>query len=121
MAVRLVENRLKRTAMVLLAAAILLTISTVNCAPSPVKVVAISASGDGSAYVLKSDGSVWAWGSNAVGQLGNGSINYSPVPVKVQGLTGVTAIAAGLDSAYALKSDGTGLGLGGQPTRRTGY
>jgi len=36
-----------------------------------------------SAYVLKTDGTVWAWGDNAYGQLGNGTTTDSAVPVQV--------------------------------------
>ena len=36
--------------------------------------------------VLKNDGTVWAWGFNANGQLGNGTLKDSNVPVQVQGL-----------------------------------
>ncbi|MFI5176757.1 MAG: RCC1 domain-containing protein, partial [Terriglobia bacterium] len=57
-------------------------------------VVAVAAGG-GSTYVIKSDGTVWAWGSNQRGQLGDGTIIDSLIPVQVQGLTGVQAVAAG--------------------------
>jgi alpha-tubulin suppressor-like RCC1 family protein len=57
---------------------------------------------------LKSDGSVWAWGANDDGQLGNGTTKGSLVPTRVTNLArGVTAIAAGWDSGVALKSDGS--------------
>lgn len=72
----------------------------VAAAPS---VIAIAA-GWGNGYALKSDGTVWAWGGNPDGELGNGTtVDSSDIPVQVYGLTGVTAIAGG----YALKSDGT--------------
>jgi len=76
--------------------------------------------GRGSSFSLavKKDGTVWAWGANSSGQLGNNSTTTSKVPVQVPGLTNVIAIAAGASHALALKSDGTvwawGLNASGQ-------
>jgi hypothetical protein len=56
---------------------------------------------------LKDDGTVWAWGYNGYGQLGNGTNTDSNVPVQVSGLTGITAIAWGGSHSLALKNDGT--------------
>ncbi len=62
---------------------------------------------------LKSDGTVWGWGANVYGRLGDGSTTDSSSPVQAAGLTNVTAIATnGLTSA-ALKSDGTVWTWGG--------
>lgn len=44
------------------------------------------AAGNGYALAVKSDGSIWAWGFNGYGQLGNGTTINSPVPVQVQNL-----------------------------------
>ena len=73
---------------------------------------------------LKTDGTVWAWGRNARGELGNGTTTQSTVPVQVKGESGigylsdVVSIAAGADHSIALKSDGTvwawGNGVAGQ-------
>ena len=56
---------------------------------------------------LKSDGTVWTWGANGSGQLGNGSTLDSPIPVQVNTLSGITMVAAGGVHSVALKSDGT--------------
>lgn len=56
---------------------------------------------------LKSDGTVWAWGDNEWGQLGNGTTTDRFVPTQVNNLSGIIAIAAGHYHSLALKSDGT--------------
>jgi alpha-tubulin suppressor-like RCC1 family protein len=56
---------------------------------------------------LKSDGTVWAWGSNNYGELGDGTTFNRDTPVQVQNLSGVTAVAGGASHSLALKSDGT--------------
>lgn len=56
---------------------------------------------------LKSNGTVWAWGINSNGQLGDGTESDRNTPVQVSGLNAVTAIAAGPNHSLALKSDGT--------------
>ena len=56
---------------------------------------------------LKSDGTVWAWGDNEWGQLGDGTNTSRYEPVQLKGLYGVIAIAAGHYHSLALKSDGT--------------
>jgi alpha-tubulin suppressor-like RCC1 family protein len=59
-------------------------------------------------YALKNDGTVWAWGLNTKGELGNGGKgSQSNVPVQVENLTDIVEISVGLDYAMALKSDGT--------------
>jgi len=54
---------------------------------------------------LKSDGTVWTWGSNEYGQLGDGTTTMRTVPVQVGG--GSNGMSVGLVETVALKSDGT--------------
>jgi alpha-tubulin suppressor-like RCC1 family protein len=75
---------------------------------TPVQVTGLTgvtqiAAGNGFGLALRSDGTVWAWGWNASGQLGDGTTTDSDVPVQVTGLTGVIQIAAGAASAMALR------------------
>jgi alpha-tubulin suppressor-like RCC1 family protein len=55
---------------------------------------------------LKRDGTVWGWGSNVFGQLGDGTFSRSSVPVKVK-IGNVKAISAGCNHNLALKEDGS--------------
>jgi alpha-tubulin suppressor-like RCC1 family protein len=64
-------------------------------------------------YALMPDGTVWAWGGNDYGQLGDGDRTNQLVPVQVHGLTGVRQIAAGAATAIALLSDGRVATWGG--------
>lgn len=52
-------------------------------------------------------GSVWAWGWNATGQLGDGTRTDRASPVAVPGLSQVTAVSAGPYHTLALRGDGT--------------
>jgi alpha-tubulin suppressor-like RCC1 family protein len=57
---------------------------------------------------LKSDGTVWAWGDNTYGDLGNGTYTTSNMPVQVSDLSGVTSsFGGGVYHSVALKGDGT--------------
>jgi len=69
-------------------------------------VVAISAGSDNS-YALKSDGTIWSWGKNVLGGLGDGTNINRYTPVQVSGLSSVIAIDGGDVNAIALRSDGT--------------
>jgi alpha-tubulin suppressor-like RCC1 family protein len=65
------------------------------------------ASGGGAYWlVLKTDGTVWGWGSNVFGELGDGTNIGREEPVQAIGLENIVSIAVG-ESSYALRSDGT--------------
>lgn len=65
------------------------------------------AGGDAHTIALKSDGTVWAWGSNYEGQLGDGTGLNKGTPVQVSGLANVIEIASGSAHSIAIKSDNT--------------
>lgn len=76
-------------------------------------VTAISCNGNaglGWCLALKADGSVWAWGGNGNGQLGDGTQTDRTTPVRVVDtndssgyLTGIKAIQAGFEHAMAAR------------------
>jgi alpha-tubulin suppressor-like RCC1 family protein len=62
----------------------------------------------GSAFAvgLKRDGTVWCWGRNNFGELGNNSVTNVSSPVAVVGNHSFIDIAPGFESVFALKADG---------------
>ena len=108
-----------------------------NLPPSPIVQVW---GGGRHTIALLSDGSVWTWGSDDAGKLGDNQfcVSYSDdshdsyVPIQVHGpgnvgyLTSIVAISAGESHNMALRSDGDGTGMGNwetgppmMPTRRS--
>jgi alpha-tubulin suppressor-like RCC1 family protein len=96
-------------------AALLLTWSWVVSGPATAGTAAAISTSDGTTCVVSSDTTVWCWGDNQYGQLGNGSTSLTiaepiqAVQVTMQGggrLGGVVAIAAGQVHQCALTGDG---------------
>jgi ELWxxDGT repeat protein len=96
---------------------------SLNGYKTPVQVIGLSdiitvAAGENHNLALKKDGTVWAWGENDAGQLGDGTTTKSSFAKKVNGISGMTAIAGGMSFSIALKGDGTvwswGLNYNGQ-------
>lgn len=72
-------------------------------------IVAVAA-GQNHTLFLKNDSTVWACGRNYFGELGNGTTtvnNPNSIPIQVNSLTNIKAIAAGGQHSLFLKSDGT--------------
>jgi alpha-tubulin suppressor-like RCC1 family protein len=88
------------------------------CARTPVQVPGLTgvtalAAGEYHSLAVRGDGSVWAWGTNVDGELGDGTIapyyigcGCRPTPAPVTGLTGATAVAAGSYHSAARTADG---------------
>jgi alpha-tubulin suppressor-like RCC1 family protein len=72
------------------------------------------------AFMIDSSGSVWAWGSNNNGQLGDGTYIDRHIPTLLKNyadlfggnLTGVSVLKGGTGYTVALKGDGTVLAAG---------
>jgi hypothetical protein len=67
-------------------------------------VVAVSTSGS-AIMVIKVDGGLWAWGGNNLGQLGDGTTNFSFTPIKI--LDDVVAVSTGTSRSAAITADGS--------------
>ena len=75
------------------------------------------AAGDYSSYAMLVDGSVWAWGRNTYGQLGDGTTTDRLSPVRIEGYGADTAMRLPPGGAYAramfvVAADGTAMGSG---------
>ncbi len=92
--------------------------------------IAVSA-GTGHALALKSDDSLWAWGDNNHGELGDGcSVDTNSgqtvcsnknVPEAIDSSSSYAAIASGYFYSLAIKTDGSLMGLGQQRQGRPGH
>ena len=56
---------------------------------------------------IKSDGSLWAWGDNTFGELGNGTTISTTIPIRIGTESNWADIAAGEYHSLAVKSNGT--------------
>lgn len=65
------------------------------------------AAGHGHTVALKNDGTLWAWGNNFSGQVGNGTTFDRNVPTRIGSDSNWQSIATGMLHTIALKKDGT--------------
>ena len=56
---------------------------------------------------IRPDGSLWAWGFNGSGQLGDGSLQNRGTPVQICTDTDWKVISAAGNQSFAIKTDGT--------------
>ena len=95
---------------------------TVSALPSAAVQIA---AGPHSSYAMLVDGSVWAWGLNAYGQLGDGTSTNRLSPVRIEGYGADTAMRlppGGMwaDTMFVVAADGTAMGSGGNDNGQLG-
>ncbi|MDY0004206.1 MAG: hypothetical protein RBU30_23100 [Polyangia bacterium] len=69
---------------------------------------------------VKGDGSVWCWGDNSLGQLGDGSAEDRASPARVEGLGRAVKVALGAGHSCALTADETVWCWGGNAQGQLG-
>jgi alpha-tubulin suppressor-like RCC1 family protein len=102
--------------------------NSINSRSSPAQVgslsdwAQVSASGRSTGYAIKTNGTLWAWGSGASGAIGDNTITTRSSPVQIGALSNWAQVSGGsqtvLNHALAVKTDGTvwawGLNTNGQ-------
>jgi alpha-tubulin suppressor-like RCC1 family protein len=93
------------------------TCNSIPCSMTPIQVSGLTgvigiAAGVVHSLAWKADGTVWAWGNNSFGQLGDGTTTQRATPIEVPGLSGVGSVAGGGLHTLAVKRDGTVLAWG---------
>jgi alpha-tubulin suppressor-like RCC1 family protein len=76
------------------------------------------AGGGGFSLAIKTNNTLWAWGFNSSGQLGDGTTVNKSSPVQIGALSDWSQVAAGSTHSLAVKTNGTlwawGTGTSGQ-------
>ncbi|MCL2679953.1 MAG: hypothetical protein FWF11_00525, partial [Coriobacteriia bacterium] len=77
--------------------------------------------GNNYSLAIRSDGTLWAWGNNAMGRTGLGTdTGIQTTPAQVGTATNWTAVSAGWEHSLAIRSDGTLWSWGWNNNGRTG-
>ena len=74
--------------------------------------IAQIAAGESHTVIVKTDGSLYSWGDNSFGQLGNGTRNNLTAPARIGSDSTWSFAAAGRNQTLAIKGDGTLWGWG---------
>ncbi len=86
--------------------------STTTYRSSPVQVGSLTTwaklyASQGNNFAIKTDGTLWAWGLNTYGNLGDGTVVDRSSPVQIGALTDWSSIAVSNESAFGIKTGGT--------------
>jgi alpha-tubulin suppressor-like RCC1 family protein len=73
---------------------------------------AVVSAGGAHSLGIKADGSLWAWGNNTEGQLGDGTLVNRLLPVQIGTARNWVRVAAGPWHTFAVRADGTLWGWG---------
>lgn len=95
-------------------------VSQVQVAAADPRIVPTVGSGQGFSFGLRADGTLWAWGDNASGALGDGSTQNRSTPDLVPGIGPVAAVDGGDTHTLALMADGTVWAWGGNGSGQLG-
>lgn len=76
--------------------------------------------GDTHALAIQSNGTVWGWGDNSDGQLGDGTTISATTPVQMLNMSQAAAVTGGFDYSLILKTDGTVWATGGNSLGQLG-
>lgn len=67
----------------------------------------LTSSGNRHTVAIREDGTLWAWGRNDAGQIGDGTTTDRLLPVRVGTATNWKSVAAGREHNVAVRTDGT--------------
>lgn len=74
---------------------------------NPLTGIKAAAGGGYHTVALKEDGTVWTWGYNEDGELGNGTLVDRNIPSQLYGIDKIVFVAAGMYHTAVLRYDGT--------------
>jgi len=72
----------------------------------------VDAGGEYNIAAIKTDGTLWTWGNNTYGQIGDNTTQSKSSPVQVGALTNWAQVSEGYQTVMAVKTDGTLWGWG---------
>ena len=82
------------------------------------------ATGPLNSLAIKTDGTLWSWGDNTYGQLGDGTVTHRSSPVQIGALTTWSKVSVGAANipvhVLAVKTDGTLWAWGGNSSGQLG-